>query len=207
MFCSVSLIAPPRYATVWRARHGTARGPGHASPHGALTMAARLRRKRLSARTECACTEGFSGPPSGREVAQRRLERKEAGDGRRRLLHEVPGQAGIRGTGRDPQERAAGYPGHVLGLRHEVDEDPRNGCGKGSRLVGACVRPGHTRTSRSWRTSHAASSARKQLLGSDQCRTRGDIPVAGREVRHRRLFEDLLNGLCNIGPETLQPTP
>ena len=46
----------------------------------------------------------------------------------------------------------------------------------------------------------------QQLFGAEHDRPRSHLPVAGREVRHRRAFEDLLHRAGDVGPESLQPT-
>ena len=90
---------------------------------------------------EGACIGVRTAPPSSVSRPMGRLRSisgkgKEAADGRRGLLHEVPREARVRGQLGHLEERPPGDAGHVPRLRHQADEDHGHGRREGDGVAG-----------------------------------------------------------------------
>src|SRR6266480_5038630 len=74
------------------------------------------------------------GCPPGvdmRSAATAAARGREASDGRRGLLHEVPREARVHRLAGHAQERTPRAAGHLPGMRDQADEDHGHGCREG----------------------------------------------------------------------------
>ena len=92
-----------------------------------------------------------------------------------------------------------------FGARAILGSGAEEAVGTGASTAGL-VLPLRREGSRLDRLIRGSVQSRQQLIRLDQRRPRGDAEVAGRQVRHRRLLEDLLDRCRYVGPEPLQPT-